>query len=448
MSRRVTRRKTTPETRASGNFLRRVYTQPQIKHEKLIWIYTEINTLLEECALLIGGHTRFLDHFVVDCFLRVSSSTLRNKAIFESDDNLEKRGLTGTSLRAPYEQSLMNIGIEFLYTTSTGSSAAERPFDKLWGKLPFVPAVYDILTESFMRIVEGYTRLIEEGVHIRNRVTVGTPNPDDLSRLSEVEAETADIEQKVGGERMTLYGVVQQVKDKMCVVLDYQAHITRAYERLVLQLAKRYGRSPMQIEDNFQQGMFGLRRAIRYFDPRRGKAFSGIARWWIQAAILITIKEEANLVKVPTSVWRLHERYEATAHEHGVMGDLGAIAELHGHSREQVEEVYAAVHMNRPRSLEDPISSRESNEGRFGDKIEDTKPSPEDELTEQPTEIPTYLEQLSTDERTVVCCAYGMYDYLPTTVKENPDLRVIEKLCQIGARAFHTYQTEGLLCPS
>jgi len=425
--------KKTDTNKAPGS----IYTTRLIRHESMVWVYREIHAVLRDCALEIGEQTGFLDQFIIDSYLRAAAGILRNKAIFYDEDTMEQRGFPGTNLHTGTEIALLNVGIDFLFATT--EDPPEHPFPRLYPLLPFVPAVYNILIESFMRTTKDYCDLVRQSFRVRVQLDEHPEDPNVpqlMARLAHLESRMGGIEQRVGGNRMTLYGVVKRVHALMCPVRDYQLRITHAYERLVMQLARQYGRSAMQVEDNFQHGAFGLQRSIYYFDPAKGKAFSGIARWWIRASILLKLKEEANFVRVPNSVWRQHKAYEAKAHELGIQGDLPAIAEVFGHETEEVETVYTAVMLNRPMSLDAPISTDEDNTGRIGDHIPDSAPSPEEELDAADSMLPRYMLNLSETERRVVCYAYGLFDMLPEQQAVDPDEVFCERLRQIAAETY------------
>src|SRR3954465_9727756 len=76
-----------------------------------------------------------------------------------------------------------------------------------------------------------------------------------------------------------------------------QALIT-ANLRLVVKLARDYGRMHPSLLDLIQEGNLGLAMALRKYDPNRGVKFSSYAAWWIRAYILKHLVDTARLVRV------------------------------------------------------------------------------------------------------------------------------------------------------
>jgi RNA polymerase sigma-32 factor len=68
--------------------------------------------------------------------------------------------------------------------------------------------------------------------------------------------------------------------------------------RLVVKLARDYGRLHGSLLDLVQEGNLGLSLALTKYDPNRGVKFSSYAAWWIRAYILKHLVDSARLVRI------------------------------------------------------------------------------------------------------------------------------------------------------
>jgi RNA polymerase sigma factor (sigma-70 family) len=78
--------------------------------------------------------------------------------------------------------------------------------------------------------------------------------------------------------------------------------------RLVMMVAKQYGRFHMPLADRVQEGNFGLFKAIDRFDPERGCRFSTYAAWWIRHAVTRALVDAGRTVRVPAYIHALFTR--------------------------------------------------------------------------------------------------------------------------------------------
>ena len=76
----------------------------------------------------------------------------------------------------------------------------------------------------------------------------------------------------------------------------------RSNLRLVVSVARKFGRYDIPIIDLIQEGNMGLMKAVHRFDHARGFRFSTYAHWWIRQSIERAIINKGSQVRLPVHV--------------------------------------------------------------------------------------------------------------------------------------------------
>lgn len=157
---------------------------------------------------------------------------------------------------------------------------------------------------------------------------------------------------------------------------------------LVRSVSAKFLNKGMEFDDLYQEGCFGLIKAIELYDYRKGFAFSTYAIWWIRQAISRALKKQGRLIRLPDyqidNINKLNRVKQEIERDLGYNPDDEELAEKSGLTLEQINEL--EKYNQEIVSLNVPIGDAEDDR-KMDELIPDMKKQVADQVVEKQISI-------------------------------------------------------------
>lgn len=226
-----------------------------------------------------------------------------------------------------------------------------------------------------------------------------------------------DVAEKFADRKVTLH----QKEEVECEAAEAREVMVKSNLRLVVNIAKKYAKRGVPINDLINEGNLGLIRAVEGFDPDQNTRFSTYASWWIKQAIKRSLINSGKPVHIPAYMVEMISRFrEARDHFLEAEGRQPTTQELAGllqMTEAKVNHIRSAVKaVSAPTQDTDDVTGQTLTEG-----IADTRTErPEDKLLHESEtkRVISLVDALDARESKILRLRYGLNGSDPMTLKD------------------------------
>lgn len=383
-------------------FIEEVNSKATLTQEELFPLFARASFLVNDCVRLLLRENVYVQLRIVELGAEVAANLDRNKAIYRRnvdyiDGQLKDLPSDNEAREDLFLCACMDLQLALL------RDEQEVQLDIILS-LPLTRMVFEQLIKEWHGKTEGYKEASTQSVkaYLNNDVTT----------LSQTDAKCHEIERECFLDPRTAVGVVRYVDNRMRSLKKIYDRIFGAYARVVLKQAKSQAVSEDHVGDCYQDGSFGLLRAVSSYDHVSNARFVGHARWWIRQSMLLHLKEHSNIIRVSSNTWQHYAKLEdiRRKHEsqHGPL-DNKSLSQVSGYTENHIDSIYGMVRASQVRSLDHPVKPDGSSTlVNFVDRSTERQPN---DFTASDS-VKVLLGNLPRDLRNLVCLNFGLTEYV------------------------------------
>jgi RNA polymerase sigma factor (sigma-70 family) len=417
----------------------KIFNIPLMPQEEVVPQFEKLDQILQPLVLRLVCESALIRNYFNEIVFRIASGNTLGRNYYNRED---AEGTNKDLSEKKKKELLKNCEQRVLKTSFSlirpGLKAKE--FARIVPQIGFIRGVYEEAIELFLETTKDFDHIVEG---LQKSKAVGSLDylkyERQYERLqNELHLTNPDQIRAIIDETMAGWDLYTTQRSK----------IIEPYFRLVYKLAGKFSsgdkeQKDAQTLDNFQNGVFGILRAVKQYTPSRAAAFSIVAETWIKQSILLKIKTDSNFIQLPVANWHLFQKLEKVrkAIEQRTQRDATheQISKESGQPIEKVQKIYENAKLVKVHSLDTPTSNEEDqNVGANWNKESIQHPSDMEEnlvLKSEYRVVEKVVESFDEEERTIFGLISGCAELIPEpefTAKELLREKIRQKAARLG----------------
>lgn len=362
--------------------------------DELFALYARVTRLMHECVCVLVKENNSIQFSYINLGAEVAAHIDRNKSIYKrmvafKDNNIidvpKNRKKQSSKLICQCMDLQLALlkedkqkQIDIINNIQLSRMIVERfIYSWLYSVIDYIEYNYKYVTSYLAHNIEEEQHNIQKLLYIENK---------------------KGIDPEIG------FGLIRHIQTRMRAVSNIYGRIHDAYTRITLGVARSQSTTNDYALDNYQEGTFGLMRAISSYAYLTNAKFAGYAKWWIRQRIIFKLKQASNTIKVSPNTWQNYARLELIrAKCEAKFGNISTetLAKASGYTVSHIENTYKHILVSQVSSLDHPLND----EGFTLSKVQNAKLDNEEDDQKC---VSLLINKLPEDLQKLICLQYGL----------------------------------------